>query len=175
LAAVADSQGQEGVAADGPEGAEVGQDDPKQQPAGKPEDPVGGDGERRHSPRVPEAGQARPDHQVGPAGYDRPDHRGQVGTVEGAVGVGEGDHLGVRRRLHPGPAGGAEAPPRLGDDPGPGRRGHRGRAVVGAVVDDQQVHAGREGAERGRQRRGLVQGRKHDGDAGQVHAGQCRA
>ena len=174
-AAVPDAEAEQGVAADGPEGAQVGQGNAVQHPAHQPERPVGGHGQRRHRPGLPDASQARPHHKVGLAVQDRPGHLGEVGAVEGAVGVGEGDHFGVRRRLHAGPAGGAEAPSWLGDDPGSAGRGHRRGAVAGAVVDHQQVDAGGERGEGGRQRRGLVQGREHDGDARQVHAAQSRA
>jgi hypothetical protein len=165
LATITDAQGEQGVTADGPERPEVGKRNAEQQTAGQPEGPVGGHRERRHGPGLSSSGDPRSDDQVGLAAKDRPGHRRQVGAIEGAVGVGEGDHLGQRGRLHTGPAGGAEASPGFGDHPGPGGRGHRRGAVAGAVVDHQQVDAGWEGGERGRQGSGLVEGGEHDGDA----------
>jgi hypothetical protein len=93
LAAVTDAEGEQGVAADSPERPEVGQRDTEQQPTGQPEGPVGRHREGRHRPRLSPSSDPRPHDQIGLAAKHRPGHHGQVGTVEGAVGVGEGDHL----------------------------------------------------------------------------------
>jgi hypothetical protein len=123
----------------------------------------------RHGASLARATQPGADHQVGVAGQHRTGHRLKVGAVEGAVGVGEGDHLGVGGGQHPGPAGRTEAAAVLVDDPGAVGGGHRGGRVGGAVVDHHQVDAWRERRQRGRERVRLVQCRQDDAHAVQVH------
>ncbi len=104
-----------------------------------------------------------PEDEIGGAGNDRPGDGGEVGAVEGPVGVHEADDIGGGR-LQAGEARGAEAAARLGNDDGAEFGGEITRAVSRAVVYDDGPEPVGQPAEYGREGGDLVEDREHDVD-----------
>lgn len=125
--------------------------------------------------RVRQAGVGRPrprvrsapsEHEVGASLTDRCGDEVGVGRVEGAIGVHEA-HDVVSGGEQPGEARRTEAPLRLVHDGGTVSGGDLGRAVHGAVVDDDRSPLDGHPTEHPRKRSGLVEHRQD-----QVHPGR---
>jgi len=109
-----------------------------------------------YRPRAAYGGAAPAEDEIGGTGPDRVDHVGQLGGVEGAVGVEETHDLGGGGE-QPGVGGGAEAAQRHGDHGGAVGGGDLRGAVGGAVVRDDRPVPGGDPGQHPRQRGRLVQ------------------
>jgi hypothetical protein len=109
------------------------------------------------------AGAAGAEDEVGAAARDGVRDARQLARVERGVAVHEAHDVALGG-LQAGPAGGAEAAPRLVHDLRAELRGERARAVGGAVVDHDRHVAGRHRAEYPGQGLALVEDGEDDGD-----------